>query len=99
LPQGNALRICNKLNIFKGVRLPNCAPRLIWRQIFIAQHFRFAGAKGGNKSSASCSERPPLTVIRTGEPVSSAGAIGDRREVKMQLAQFRCIAVDMRHTR
>src|SRR5690349_6354914 len=47
LPQSGARRIRNKLSIFKGVRLPFCAPRLIWRHFFIAQHFCEADATGG----------------------------------------------------
>jgi hypothetical protein len=39
MPQGSALRIRNKLSIFKGVRLPFCAARPILGHFFIAQHF------------------------------------------------------------
>jgi hypothetical protein len=46
LPQGNALYIRNKISIFKEVRLPFCAPRLILAPFFIAQHFCREGAKG-----------------------------------------------------
>src|ERR1700761_6307274 len=45
LPQGNALLIRNKVSIFKEVRLPFCAPRLILGQIYVAQHFCEPGAK------------------------------------------------------
>jgi hypothetical protein len=61
LPQGNALHIRNKINIFKEVRLPFCAPRLILEQIFIAQHFCWTGAKG---ASAAMGCRPAVIFGR-----------------------------------
>src|ERR1700759_55390 len=73
LPQGSALRIRNKLNIFKGVRLPFCAPRLILGHFFIAQHFFWAGAKGCGRGSRERRDR-----IRTLFPPALASVGGTK---------------------